>query len=307
MSSKIIETFDLTKKYKLRGGKKEIRALKNINLSVKAGEIFGLLGPNGAGKTTMLQILTTLIQPTSGYAIIDGYNILKNPIKAKDRIALMLSSKMIYLRLTAYDNLKYFCKIYDVKNYKEKISQMVEEFGLKKWLNQYVEKFSSGMKLKLALCRTFLLERDILFLDEPTVGVDVESVSFIIDKIKNSGCTIFLTSHDMGVVEKLCNRVAFLNKGSVLKIGTKEEIKKFEQTEINIEIELLENKKELISELSQQNFVNNLLDTERGFIVSLKSRNSYKKLLLILGKFNILKIKEIDLSLEDLFLKIINK
>ena len=305
MSSKIIETFDLTKKYKLRGGKKEIRALKNINLSVKAGEIFGLLGPNGAGKTTMLQILTTLIQPTSGYAIIDGYNILKNPIKAKDRIALMLSSKMIYLRLTAYDNLKYFCKIYDVKNYKDKINHMVEEFGLKKWLYQYVEKFSSGMKMKLALCRTFLLEREILFLDEPTLGVDVKSVSFIVDKIKNSGCTIFLTSHDMGVVEKLCSRVAFLNKGRVLKIGTKEEIKKFEQTEINIEIELIKNKKELISELSQQDFVNNLIDTEKGFIVSLKSRNSYKKLLLILGKFNILKIKEHDLSLEDLFLKII--
>jgi len=307
MVKNIIETFDLTKTYTLKRGKKEVKALNNVNISVKEGEIFGLLGPNGAGKTTMIQILTTLIQPTRGYAIIDGYNILKKPLNVQKRIALMLSNKMIYNRITGYDNLKYFCKIYSVQNYKQKIFDIAKEFGLQKWLNQYVEKFSSGMKLKLALCRTFLLERDILFLDEPTVGVDVESVSFIIDKIKNSGCTIFLTSHDIGVVEKLCNRVAFLNKGSVLKIGTKEEIKKFEQTEINIEIELLENKKELISELSQQNFVNNLLDTERGFIVSLKSRNSYKKLLLILGKFNILKIKEHDLSLEDLFLKIINK
>ena len=307
MSSKIIETFDLTKTYKLKGGKKEIRALKNINLSVKAGEIFGLLGPNGAGKTTMIQILTTLIQPTSGYAIIDGYNILKNPIKAKNRIALMLSSKMIYRRKTAYDNLKFFCKIYSVQNYKEKIDHMVEEFGLKEWLNQYVEKFSSGMKMKLALCRTFLLERKILFLDEPTAGVDVESVSFIVDKIQNSGCTIFLTSHDMGVVEKLCNRIAFLNQGSVLKIGTKEEIRQLEQTEINIEISVKNNKNKLKIELNQQDFISNLIDTNKGFIISLKSRNNYKELILILGKYNIFKIKELDLSLEDLFLKIINK
>ncbi len=214
---------------------------------------------------------------------------------------------MIYLRLTAYDNLKYFCKIYDVKNYKDKINHMVEEFGLKKWLYQYVEKFSSGMKMKLALCRTFLLERKILFLDEPTVGVDVESVSFIVDKIKNSGCTIFMTSHDMGVVEKLCNRVAFLNKGSVLKIGTKEEIRQLEQTEINIEISIKNNKNKLKIELNQQDFISKLIDTNNGFIISLKSRNNYKELILILGKYNILKIKEYDLSLEDLFLKIINK
>ena len=112
MVKSIIETFDLTKIYKIKSAKKEIKALDNVNISVNEGEIFGLLGPNGAGKTTMIQILTTLRRPTSGYATINGYNILKNPVKMKDGIALMLGSKMIYYRITAYDNLKFFCKVY---------------------------------------------------------------------------------------------------------------------------------------------------------------------------------------------------
>ena len=148
MNKNIIETFDLSKIYKLKQRKKEIVALNKINLSIKEGEIFGLLGPNGAGKTTLIQILTTLRQPTSGYATIDRYNILKKPKKAKSKVALMLDDKMLYYRITAYDNLKFFCKIYNVPNYDLKIKEIVNDFGLQKWLKQYVENFSSGMKMK---------------------------------------------------------------------------------------------------------------------------------------------------------------
>ena len=184
----------------------------------------GLLGPNGAGKTTLIQILTTLLQPTSGHAIIDGYNILKKPKQIKAKVGLMLESEMLYYRITAYDNLKFFCKLYRIPNYKDKIYDIIENFGLKEWLNQYVENFSSGMKMKLALCRTLLLNPKILFLDEPTVGMDVKTISFIIEKLKKVKKTIILTSHDMSLVEKLCDRVAFINKGEILKIGTIEEI-----------------------------------------------------------------------------------
>ncbi len=307
MVENVIETFDLTKIYKLKSRKKEFKALNNVNISVKEGEIFGLLGPNGAGKTTLIQILTTIIQPTSGYAIINGYNILKNSRKAQDRMALMLGSKMIYYRITAYDNLKYFCKIYNVPDFKQKIYDMAENFGLKNWLGEYVENFSSGMKMKLALCRTFLLERNILFLDEPTAGVDVETVSFIVDKIRDTEHTIFLTSHNMNVVEKLCNRVAFLNKGDIVKIGNKEEIKKFEQSEINIEIEINNEKKKLLSSLNRNNLFTQITETSKGLIVSLKDRFDYKELLIILSNYEVLMVKELDLSLEDLFLKIMKK
>ena len=209
MTNNIIETFDLTKIYKLKGQNKEIIALNKVNLSIKEGEIFGLLGPNGAGKTTLIHILTTIKQPTSGYATINGDNILKNPKNAKRNLAIMLESKMLYFRMTGYANLKFFCKIYKVPNYKEKIYDISKEFGLERWLNQYVEHFSSGMKMKLALCRTLLLNRKVLFLDEPTLGLDVKSISLIINKLKNIKKTIFLTSHDMNVVEKFWNKEIF--------------------------------------------------------------------------------------------------
>jgi len=304
MVNNILETFDLTKVYELKGGNIKIFALDNANISVKEGEIFGLLGPNGAGKTTMIQILTTLKQPTSGYAIIDGYDIVQKPKFAKSKIALMLGSKMLYHRITAYDNLKFFCKIYKVPNYKEKIQSMIKELELTRWLNQYVENFSSGMMMKLALCKTLLLDRDILFLDEPTLGLDVNSVSFIVNKLKNVKKTIFLTSHDMNVIEKLCNRIAFINKGKIVKIGTKRDLKRITQEGIKVDVDIKQKKSQLKSELYQQNCISNINETENGFVISLTKRENYKDLLSVLYKYDILKIQEQELKLEDLFLNL---
>ena len=305
MVNNIIETFDLTKKYKLKCKKKEIIALNKVNLSIKEGEIFGLLGPNGAGKTTLIQILTTLRQPTSGYALIDGINVIENTTQTKNKVALMLDNKMLYYRITGYDNLKFFCKIYNIRNYPEKILNISKEFGLEKWLNQLVENYSSGMKMKLALCRTLLLNRKVSFLDEPTLGLDVKIISFIIEKIKESKKTIFLTSHDMSVVEKLCDRVAFIDKGKILKVGTKDDIKRMMQKEIKIEVVINGSKNQLKAELNQESFINDIVIENNALIVSLKNRDSYKDLLLILGKYPVQKVKEQELSLEDLFLKII--
>ena len=305
MTNDIIEISNLSKIFILKGKKTKITALNNVNLSIKEGEIFGLLGPNGAGKTTLIHILTTIKQPTSGYATIDGINILKNPKQTKAKVALMLDNQMLYYRITGYDNLKFFCKIYNIPNYREKIYEMAKEFGLEKWLNQYVEHFSSGMKMKLALCRTLLLDRKILFLDEPTLGLDVKIISFIIDKIKKSKKTIFLTSHDMSVMEKLCDRVAFIGKGKILKVGTKDDIKRMMQKEIKIEVLINGSKNQLKSELNQESFINEIIIENNALIVSLKNRDSYKDLLSILCKYPIQKVKEQELSLEDLFLKII--
>ena len=304
MANNIIETFNLTKIYKLRGEERNITALNNINISIKEGEIFGLLGPNGAGKTTLISILTTLLQPSSGYAIVDGYNIPKQSNKAKKQIALMLESDMLYHRITAYDNLKFFCKIYTVPNYKEKIYKMANLFGLENWLNQFVENFSSGMKMKLALCKTLLLERKVLFLDEPTLGLDVKSTSFIIDILKNLNKTIFFTSHDMNVVDKLCNRIAFINNGKILRIGTKEELKRMMQSEIKIKINLNNNKSQLKNELEKQEYITDISNIQDGLIVCIKNRKYYKDLLSILANHDILMIKEEELSLDNLFIKL---
>ncbi len=304
MTDNIIETFGLSKIYHLKGKDIHVNALDNVNISIKKGEIFGLLGPNGAGKTTLIQILTTLLHPTSGYALVDGYHLLKNAKKVKSKVALMLESEMLYYRITAYDNLKFFCKLYKVPNYQEKIINMAKIFGIEDWLGQYAETLSSGMKMKLALARTLLLERDILFLDEPTLGLDVKTVNLFIDIIKHVESTIIFTSHNLSVVEKLCNRIAFINEGKILKIGTQEEIKRLSGSEIKVEISLARKKQELLSELHSHDFITDITEQQKnGILVCLKERTYYKDLLSILSNYEIMKIKEIEMSLEDLFIK----
>ena len=304
MNNTIIETFNLSKKYHLKGGR-FIHALDDVNIRINEGEKFGLLGPNGAGKTTMISILSTLIQPSSGYAIIDGYNILKNPNNIKNKIALMLGSDMIYYRITGYANLKFFCKVFGVRDYKKKIKEIAKEFELDKWLNEYVERYSSGMKCKLSLCRVLLSDPKVLFLDEPTLGLDVKTTKFIIDKLKQSSETVFLTSHNMDVIEKLCDRIAFIKNGKIIKLGSKEELRQLLQKRINIFIGITENKNKLQQELEQQNFIAEIIDKKKGLNIELLERDYYTKLFPIFSKYKITKIQELDLSVEDLFLKIV--
>ena len=304
MTETIIETYDLSKTYYLKGKERSIKALDNVNLNIEKGEIFGLLGPNGAGKTTLIQILTTLLQPTSGYAVIDGHNILKNPENVKAKVALMLESEMLYYRITGYDNLKFFCKLYNVQSYPEKINKMARKLGIEDWLDQYVEKLSSGMKMKLALCRTLLLEREILFLDEPTLGLDVSTIALFVDIIKDFKGTIILTSHDLSVVEKLCDRIAFINKGKIINVGTQEEVKRLIETDINIQIFIKHGKEDLIRDLNEHKFVSDINMYKKDLLqVRLNERSNYPELLQILSNYEIIKIKEIETSLEDLFLK----
>ena len=305
MNSTIIETFNLSKIYHLKG-RNLIHALEDVNIRINKGEKFGLLGPNGAGKTTMISILSTLIQPSNGYAIIDGNHILKNANSIKSKIALMLGYDMIYYRITGYANLKFFCKINGVKDYKKKILQLTKEFKIDKWLNEYVERYSSGMKCKLALCRVLLTDPKILFLDEPTLGLDVKTKKFIIDKLKKSNTTIFLTSHNMDIVDKLCTKIAFINKGKIVKEGSKEELRKLLKKRVRIFIGIKEDKNKLEQELEQQDFITHISNEETGLTIELLNSKYYNKLFPIFGKYIITKIKERELSIEDLFLNIIN-
>ena len=263
-----------------------------------------MLGPNGAGKTTLIQCLTTLISPTSGYATINGYNVISHPLAAKKKIALMLGSGMLYFRMTAFANLKFFCKIYKVPFDRERIFNVAKEFGLENWLDQYVEKFSSGMKTKLALCRTFLLNRPILFLDEPTLGLDVTLKQYVVKKIKKLNKTILFTSHDLGVVENVCDRIAFINRGEIVKVVLKNNIKHLFHKELDIEVKIGHNINELKSELNQQDFVSDVIKNDKSLIIKIKKREYFSNLLLILGKYKINYLKENETTLEDLFIKL---
>lgn len=302
-----IEILNLTKNYKIKGKKKEIRALDNINLKVKKGEILGLLGPNGAGKTTMVSILTTLIQPTSGSAKILGHDILKNKRFVKENVGLMLGGDMIYYRLTGYRNLRFYSKIYNVKDYNKKINEIAEKLNLTEWLHQYVENYSAGMKVKLALARVLLIDPKILFLDEPMLGLDPKITRSIVDILMKFNKTIFLTSHQMNIVESLCDRIAFLREGKVIKVDSKENFKNFTSGGIKIQINVSDNRKnDLVKTLSNLEFVDNLKVENEDFYFSLRSKNNYPNLFEVISNFPITKFKEIELDLEDVFIKLSN-
>ena len=299
-----IEIFDLIKEYKLKGKDKKIIALKNINLKVKKGEIFGLLGPNGAGKTTLVSILTTLLQPTSGYAKVLGFNILDNPNLIKSNVGLMLGGDMIYYRLTGYQNLRFFAKIYDIKDYKNKIAELARYLDLTKWMNQYVEKYSKGMKLKLALGRVLLTDPKILFLDEPMLGLDPKSVKKISELLRNLNKTIFLTSHQMNIVQKLCKRIAFLKEGHILKIDTQENFKKLISNDINIRIKVKDDIIKSIKILKTLDFIHDIYKEKDWIYLSIENENNFSELFDHLKNLKIIKFNQIEPDLSDIFIKL---
>lgn len=300
-----IEIFNLGKNYKVKGKKREITALKNINLNIKRGEIFGLLGPNGAGKTTMVSILTTLIQPTDGYAIVLNRNILTNSGYIKRNIGLMLGADMIYYRMTGYKNLKFFCKIYGIKDYKQKINNLAERFGLINWLNQLVENYSSGMKVKIALARVLLTDPKILFLDEPMLGLDPTFVNELINILLKLNKTIFLTSHQMNVVQKLCDRIAFLKNGEIITVDTRENFMKLlKEKKVRLSVKISSKQDKFINQLKNLDFISDIKTENEKILITIPNESYYPKLFENLKNFPIIQINEQNPTLEDVFIEL---
>ena len=305
MVSPIIEAVDLTKIYNLKGKGKKVKALDKVNISINKGDIFGLLGPNGAGKTTLIQVLTTSRAPTSGKVYINGFNLRTNRNQAKSYIWLMLGSQMNYPSLTGYNNLKFFAKIYKVKNYKQKINNLARDFEMKYWLDQYVSKYSTGMGMKLAVIRTILIDRPILLLDEPARGLDVNTKAQLINVFKKMNKTILLTSHNMDIIEQLCNRIAFINKGRIIKVGTPEDIKLIKFAGFQFEVKVEKDVKQLLLELKDIDYVKNVENDNKKLEIEIENRNYYNDIISILTKYRILKIEEHVVSLSDSFKKIV--
>ena len=299
-----IEIDNLTKIYKLKKKNQSLYALNNINLNVKKGEILGLLGPNGAGKTTLVSILSTLNQPTSGTVKILGYDVVKQPWNVKMNIGLMFGSEMIYHRLTGYQNLKFFSKLYGISNYKERIKDLAEIFNLTKWMDQYVDKYSKGMQLKLALSRILLINPRVLLLDEPLLGLDPKSVADLIGILKNLKQTIILTSHQMNIVEKLCNRIAFLKEGKIIKIDTQHNFKKYLFKSKKYKIKIPEKKDALIKKLKDEEYIIDIEQKKDHIILSIQEESSLNTLFNILKDFPIKGFTEIEPELDEIFLKL---
>jgi ABC-2 type transport system ATP-binding protein len=243
-----VEVRDLTKNYG------EITAVNDINFKVRKGEIFGFLGPNGAGKTTTIRILTGVIKPDNGTATIMGYNILKEPLKAKQTISVVPEMANAYIDLTAWQNLMLIGELYGVpkKERQEKANHLLKEFQLYERRRHLARGFSKGMKQKLILCMALLTEPQVLFLDEPTAGLDVESARRIRDTIRQynkDGTTIFLSTHNMEEANQLCDRTAIINHGKIAAIDSPENLRMKSSSLKSVEVSL--NKPVPVNELSK--------------------------------------------------------
>ena len=230
MQEYAIRVINLTKYYG------ELRAVDHINFEVYKGEIFGFLGPNGAGKTTTIRMLTGLLTPNSGDVSIDGFDITRDPIKVKTKLGVIPEMGNIYVDLTAKQNIILAGKYYGVprKELREKADSLLDQFGLFERRNSLVKTFSKGMKQRVNIASALIHNPEILFLDEPTLGLDVQSqrlIRNIIKEMNQRGTTVFLTTHNIEEANILCERVGIINKGKVAAIDRPEKLRKtFEQT-----------------------------------------------------------------------------
>jgi ABC-2 type transport system ATP-binding protein len=228
-SDVVIRTEGLTKIFE-QGKKHEVTALDNVSLDIHRGEVFGLLGPNGAGKTTLIRILVGLLRPTKGKASVLDLDVVEDIDDIREKVALLPQEAGIYERLTARENLVYYGGLYgipeDVLN--ERADHLLDIVGLRKKEDYQVKGFSGGMKRKVLVARALIIEPEIIFMDEPTTGVDTVGARVVRNLLKKLSSerdqTIILTTHDLSEVTELCHRVGILYEGRLVAIGKPSEL-----------------------------------------------------------------------------------
>jgi ABC-2 type transport system ATP-binding protein len=250
MESTAIEARALRKTYVttrgiIRRTRVEQVALRGVDLAIAQGELFGLLGPNGAGKTTMVKIFTTLLLPSSGSARILGRDVVNDTRAIRKRIGFVFGGdRGLYWRLSGLDNLRYFADLYrippDVS--KRRIAELLERLGLAGRERDKVEHYSRGMKQRLHLARGLLNDPEVLFLDEPTIGLDpvgARELRLIVRELADSGTTVFLTTHYMFEADAICDRIAVIKKGAIVAEGTPSSIKRVVENQGVVEFEVV--------------------------------------------------------------------
>jgi len=304
-SENIIQVANLTKYYG------SLLAVDKINFEVKKAELFGFLGPNGAGKTTTINMLTGISKPTSGKAKISGYDITKRPIEAKELFGVVPDSSNVYDELTAWNNLNFSAKLHDVpaEQRTTRAKELLELFGLYERRNDKAGTFSRGMKKRLMIASTLIFEPKILFLDEPTTGLDVQSsrqIRDIIKELNKEGTTFFLTTHYIEEADQLCQRIAIINKGKIITTDTPENLKKMTQTENIIEISF--NKPDDFSEkLKKLSQVTNVTRAADKFRLYVKEPQEMLPIIVDFANQNHLKVTSITTlkpTLEDAFVNL---
>ncbi len=306
---------ELRKEYKSFLGKKKIIAVDKIDLEVQPGEIVGFLGPNGAGKTTTIKMICGLVNPTKGQVLIDGYDIKNERKKALKKIGVVLEgSRNIYWRLSPYENLRYFGNIRGMrtKQIKTKIDKLLHFFNLYERKNDLTQKLSRGMQQKVAISVALVTSPLLLLLDEPVLGLDPHSSNELQERIikiaKEEGKTIIIATHQMDVAQKVCDRIAIINKGKIVVCDTVKKLLNLleaQHYEFRIEGSLNSECKDKLSKISHLEINEDGIET----LISINIINSsllYDIINLLKSEgVNIIEIRKQEVNLEKLYFQIV--
>lgn len=306
----IVKVERLTKMYD------EKNVVDSISFEIKKGEIFGLLGPNGAGKTTTVSMLSCLISPTSGDAFVNGKSIIKEPMEVKKKIGVVPQDIALYPTLSARENLFFWGKMYGLggKQLHERVDKVLQIVSLTKRSGDLINKYSGGMKRRINIAVGLLPSPELLILDEPTVGVDPQSRTNILDTLKElnkNGLTILYTSHYMEEVEFLCDRVAIMDLGKIIASGTQNELRLLvgEMDSLKI-VTINEIPRSLAGAIKKMPSTNEVEIVDKSIeILTLNGRKVLPDVLEILGKSDV-KVKSIEIkepNLESVFLHLTGK
>jgi ABC-2 type transport system ATP-binding protein len=297
-------------------------AVDGVSFRIEQGEIFGLLGPNGSGKTTTIRMLCTLLEPTSGTARLNGYDILKQPNQVRQSLGTVLAGeRSIYWKLTARENLEYFAALYHIPPdiAKKRIADLLKRMELDMRANDLVEKYSSGMKQRVAISKALLSNPPILLLDEPTLGLDPQAarkVRELITELKSEGHTILLTTHYMEEADQLSDRIGIIDTGKIIALDTPAALKQRIQQKDVIRLEVAGWHPEMASAIQQlpnvENLISRYLGSDSLWEVSLHAANSRAVLPGVIESLNhngtrLVNMNIVKPSLEDVFISLTGK
>ena len=306
----------VSKKGFIKKEKKVVEAVKGISFDIKKGEIFGLLGENGAGKTTTIKILTTLLLPTSGEVNVLGYNPVNQEKLIRPRINFVFGGeRSLYWRLSARENLQYFCDLYklEYRQQKKRIDEVLEIVKLTDRADEKVETYSKGMKQRLQIARGMINDPEIIFLDEPTIGLDPVGAMELRSTIRHLQAldkTLLLTTHYMYEADDLCDRIAILKKGEMVTLDTPEQIKKLVTGNKVISVEALGVSADRLNHLKEMEGIMNvnLQNIEQTQLIELhctETVETMKRVMESLKDHHVLNITPREATLEDAYIQLI--
>ena len=293
---------------------KEVNALNNISLAVQEGELYGLLGPNGAGKTTTISILSSLLKPDSGEILYQGKSLYQNLTKSKKLIGVVPQEIALYEDLTALENLKFWGTLYGIKGkeLQSKTEELLDFLGLSDRKNHKIKTYSGGMKRRINIAAALLHDPKIVFMDEPTVGIDPQSRNLIfevIQELHSRGLTMIYTTHYMEEAERLCDRIGIIDEGKIIAEGSLEELKKSSKINEEIHVRFTNVQKTDLSNINNH-FNGQLLIHENQMVLSTSLANTDLPILIQMctnANLHLENLQVKSLSLESIFLELTGK